>query len=261
MDGPGHVFRSRQARYVNYRIAAGPVPLGVELEDDLVLAVGERERVAVVHVPRGCDGERRVRNDYGLGHDGRHLRRQIELELEMLVDVRFAFAESHPVGIVQGRDRLSVRPRIAVAADDRDVVQIVGQRLGEADDHVIGAVADTDPTERHDLVVAVIPDAVRRTGHLDAVTPAAEPAVRIDDRQGRFVDELLTLVEAESQLARRDAQGGPAFDEAAFLRDDEDQLRRDTQQHSIFELFQSKVTMLERRHLAADTATQVGSAA
>lgn len=133
-----------------------------------------------------------------------HLGAEIQLEMD------------HQVLALVERDAAVVDQRVGQLAKNRDAVQIVRQRLGEADHNLIRSLADADVTVRHHHVVGVSEQVVAAgSNDLDGGGQLL---------RGHVV-ERLALVETENQLLRGDMEDFAVFQQGTFVGNDRHQFR------------------------------------
>ena len=99
------------------------------------------------------------------------------------------------------------------------MVGIIGERVRESDDHFVLVIADPDPPDLRDLVVAVPEGAVHAANELNR-----RLARGIAQRDPRLLN-LRSLVEPEQKLFRGDVQDVARVHQVALVGNDGDQLR------------------------------------
>ena len=194
-DRAGNLLRNlvggvRHRVWDGHIAAARPVTGFVELEGHRARAVGDVERFRVVarSQRRGSHGDRVHAAGHRLRHDGDDLRGQVQLEVARFV---LAVVEDLALLVLKRIDtppgRVGEILRIQRLSEKGERVLVVGERLGEPDHHVVAAIANADPAEFDELVVAVSKRAVDAADQLDRVERVLGIVV---------VKELLSFVEA-----------------------------------------------------------------
>ena len=135
-----------------------------------------------------------------LRNRGDHLGPKVQLEVDPHVA---ALVERHREGIHQ---------RIVTRTHNRNPVQVIRQRLGKSDNHLVGTLANPDPTVGDHHVFAVAED---------VIAAAADDL----DRAERAGIDHLPVVETEQQFPGRNMIDFPVFKQFTLVGYDGDQLQ------------------------------------
>jgi len=204
----------------------------LKLERDTRRSVGNRTRIPLSQRSRIGWRDHGRRPGDRLGHHGNDLRAQIQIELDGQVH---AAIEGVAVGVLQRR---------RAGADEVDVVEVVGKRLRETDDHFVGLIADANPAVVDGDFVAVVKRAV------GAAPLDLNAAQRCGVAQRSGVDHL-AFIEMEDHLLRRDVEHVGVFDHVTHVGGDGHQFRTDGQQHALLELLELELAGLGHGGAAA----------